>query len=162
MLDCLARWLCAAALDFIKQWLRDWSLLLLTAVIAGAAVMQGIFAFRLYKLQNAIEQSRLTPLLYCRVRGGPLGSVLRAELSNLSTYGVWIEQMTIVLSGPVRCKPEITRKMEMVLSTSQTEIRELFDAPFAEIVPIGDGITFKLQVKFYYSTPADIGTVISP
>jgi len=127
---------------------------------------------RLYKLQRAIEQDRLKPLLYCRVRGNPLGpkmliSALRVELSNLSTYGVWIEEMTIVLNGPVSCQPEITYKMAMVLSTSQTEIRELFRAPFAEIVPFGAGlptgpVTFKLQVKFAYSTPADIGTEVSP
>src|SRR5579859_934785 len=69
MLDCLARLFLHATFEFATQWLRDWGNLLLTAAIAVAAFMQGIFAMRLYKLQNSIEQSRLQPFLFCRIAG---------------------------------------------------------------------------------------------
>jgi len=46
MLECLADLLRSAILEFVKQWLRDWGNLLLTAVIALAAVMQGVFPKR--------------------------------------------------------------------------------------------------------------------
>ena len=39
MLECLLRILFDGALDFLKQWLRDWGNLLLTAAITVAAFM---------------------------------------------------------------------------------------------------------------------------
>lgn len=169
MLDCLARFLFDAALDFLRQWLRDWGTLLLTAVIAAAAVMQGFFAMRLYRLQRLIEKSRLEPLLFCRVTGRKVGggfTRLDAQLSNLSSYGVWVEEMVVVLNGPVSCSPTQRHEIGIVLAASQTETWELFSMPFASIVPIGPGtatpVTFKLQVKFHYSAPSIIGTQTSP
>ncbi len=170
MLDCLARFVCNAALEFLRQWLRDWGTLLLTAVIASATVMEGIFAMRLYRLQRAIEKIRLEPLLFCRVKGHELGGTytrLDAQLANLSSYGVWIDEMIVVLNGPVSCDPTINRKIEIVLAASQTEGWTLFSVPFREIVPFGASaptspVTFKLQVKFSYSTTSLIGIQTSP
>jgi hypothetical protein len=68
MLECLAGLLRNAILEFVKRWLRDWGNLLLMAVIALAAVMQGIFAMRVYRLQQSIEASRMKPPLYSRVK----------------------------------------------------------------------------------------------
>ncbi|SRR6266851_8505820 len=164
MLDCVLRFLCNAALEFLKQWFRDWGNLLLTSVIAAATIMQGIFAMRLYRLQQAIEKSRLEPLLFCRVKGdGPLPlASLNVELSNLSTYGVWIDEMIVTLDGPV-IKPQMELMVEIVLAASQTQKWTLFSVPFANIVPLGTGpVTFKLQVKFYYSTASIIGIQTSP
>jgi hypothetical protein len=170
MLDCVLHFLFSAALETLKQWLRDWGVLLLTAVIALATVMQGMFAMRLYRLQQAIERSRLEPLLYCRVKGHGIGVIftrLDVELSNLSTYGVWIEEMVIVLNGPMSCNPEQVREVGTVLAASQTQRTMLFSVPFTEIIPLGSGspagpVTFKLQVKFYYSTASTIGIQTSP
>ena len=68
MLDCLARLLFSAALEVLKQWLRDWGVLLITAVIAAATLVQGLFAVRLYKLQRTIEKSRLEPLFFVALK----------------------------------------------------------------------------------------------
>jgi hypothetical protein len=170
MLDCVLRFLCNAALEFLKQWLRDWGTLLLTAVIASATILQGIFAMRLYRLQQAIERSRLEPLLFCRVKGyGTGGSFTRldVELSNLSTYGVWIEEMVILLDGPVSCNLRQVRDIAMILAASHTESWALFSVPFAEIIPLGPNyptgpVKFSLQVIFHYSTPSPIGIQTSP
>jgi len=171
MLECLSHLLLQAVLEFVKQWLRDWGNLLLTAVIAIAGIMQGIFAMRLYKLQESIEQSQFKPFLFCRVTGNgyPHGGAftsLDAQLSNLSLHGVWVERLEIILDGPI-AKPEMNFKIERILPASQTEVLRFCEMPFAEIVPIGAGmpsgpVKFKLQAKFYYSTASTLGSWYSP
>jgi hypothetical protein len=169
MVECLVRLLFSAALDFLKQWLRDWGTLLLTGVIATATVVQGLFAMRLYRLQQTIEKSRLEPLLFCRVKGDGLGGKftrLDAQLSNLSTYGVWVDEMEIVMDGPVSCPPSQKLEVGIVLGASETKTWEVCSMPFSNIVPLGPGsatpVAFKLQAKFYYSAPSILGIQVSP
>jgi hypothetical protein len=169
MLDCLARFFFHATLEFAKQWLRDWGSLLLTAAITVAAFMQGIFAMRLYKLQNSIEQSRLQPLLFCRITGDGIGqdlTTLEAQLWNLSQYGIWVERLEVVFNGPV-AKPLMSFTVEKILQSSKVEAVQFESIPFAEIVPLGPNmpigpVTFKVQAKFYYSTASVLGVWVSP
>jgi hypothetical protein len=169
MLECLLRILFDGALDFLKQWLRDWGNLLLTATIAVAAFMQGIFAMRLYKLQNSIERSRLQPLLFCRIAGheyvGTL-STLEAQLWNLSQYGIWIDRLEVVFDGQV-AEPLMNFTIDKILQASQAEAVQFASIPFANIVPLGPSmptgpVTFKVQAKFYYSTATILGVWVSP
>lgn len=169
MVECLERFLFSVALDFLKQWLRDWGTLLLTGVIAAATIVQGLFAMRLYRLQQTIEKIRLEPLLFCRVKGYALAGKftrLEAQLSNLSTYGVWVDEMEIVMNGPVSCPPSQRLELGIVLAASETQTWEVCSMPFANIVPLGPGaatpVAFKLQVKFYYSAPSILGIQVSP
>lgn len=173
-MDWFIHFLCDAALEALRQWLRDWGILLLTAVIAFAAILQviaaavqGIFAKRVYNLQKFIEDTNRTPHLFCRIKGHAGGTVftsLEAQLSNLSSHGIWIEEMVIVFDGPVACAPTVTRNVAIVLAASQTENWQLSCVPFSDIVPVGQTqqLKFKLQVKFIYSTASVIGTQTSP
>jgi hypothetical protein len=169
MLDYLARLFHHATLEFAKQWLHDWGNLLLTAVIAVAVFMQGIFVRRLYKLQNSIEQSRLQPLLFCRITGDGTGedlTTLEAQLWNLSQYGIWVERLEVVFSGPV-ATPLMTFTIEKILQSSNVEAVRFESTPFTAIVPLGPDmpigpLTFKVQAKFYYSTASILGVWVSP
>jgi hypothetical protein len=128
--------------------------------------MQGFFAMRLYRLQQAVESSRLEPRLFCRVKGREVAgifSTLEAQLSNLSTYGVWVDELVVILNGPV-LEPRFEFRVEAVLAASETKQWTLFAIPFANIVPLGTSgtVAFKLQVKFHYSTSTTIGIQVSP
>src|SRR5260370_31705931 len=102
-MDWFIHFVCDAALEALKQWLSDWGNLRLTAVHAFAAILQviaaavqGIFAKRVYNLQKFIEDTNRTPHLFCRVKGHAGATVftsLEAQLSNLSSHGIWIEEM---------------------------------------------------------------------
>jgi hypothetical protein len=170
MLECLFRILFDGALDFLKEWLRDWGNLLLTAAITVAAFMQGIFAARLYRLQKSMEEERLTPLLFCRISGQEfvLGTwtTLEAQLWNLSQHGVWIDRLEVVLNGPV-ASPLMNFTIEKILQASQVEAVQFSEMPFENIVPLGpnapkEPVTFKVQAKFSYSTASVLGVWVSP
>jgi hypothetical protein len=162
-----ARQLFNATLYYFKHWLHDWGDLVLTGVIAWAAIMQWVVSSRLLGLTKAIEDLKNRPLLYCRIKGEPYltsyYSAIEARLSNLSSSGIWIEQAVIVFDRKVACDSLRSFSIDAVLLSGETYKLPLFSMPFAEIVPIGSPKErVRIQVKFYYSMPRTTGVQMSP
>jgi hypothetical protein len=153
---------------YARIWLHDWGDLALTGVIAWAAIMQWVVSSRLFGLTKAVENFKNRPLLFCRISGddpleGLPSSWIDTQLSNLSSFGIWIEEAVLVLDGKVLCESTRSFPIGAVLQAGATRTVRLFEAPFGEIVAIGGPkVTVKIQVKFYYSTAHTIGVQASP
>jgi|SRR5208282_3646456 len=156
-----------ATLDYARHWLHDWGDLLLTAVIAWAAIMQWVVSKRLFGLTKAVEDFKNRPLLFCRIGGnafdGLTYTAIIAQLSNLSSFGIWMEEAVLVFDGQFDCEPSRTFKIESVLGAGETYSREILEMPFADVVRIGSPrTTVKIQIRFYYSTSHTTGVRTSP
>lgn len=68
-----------------------------TALVALATVVQALFAYRVYKLQKAIEEARSVCILFCRVKVA-VGSKVRLSISNLSDFDVWVQDIVLLVS----------------------------------------------------------------
>lgn len=153
----------------VRAWLKDWGNLLLSAIVAAAAVTQGIFAKRLYGLQETIEEVSQRPFLYSRLTGyKPFDyfTSISAQLANLSRNGIWIEELVVVVNGPTSQQPK-TYLIQDILPSNETKKWEIFCMPFAELVPITSDMpksptNFQVQAKFYYSTSTVTGVWLSP
>lgn len=157
-----------ATIEYLKHWLHDWGDLVLTGVIAWAAIMQWVVSGRLLGLTRAVEDFKNKPRLFCRIigqapfEGSPYTSI-DAQLSNLASFGIWVEQMIVVLDGKVACEPTRSFSINGVLGSGETKTCPLFQMPFAEIATIGSPkTTVRIQVKFDYSTAHTVGVQTSP
>jgi hypothetical protein len=155
-------------IDHVKHWLHDWGDLVLTGVIAWAAIMQWVVASRLLGLTKTVENIKNRPLLFCRIKGdtpfdGLAHSSIEAQLSNLSSFGIWIHEANLVIDGNVTGESNRSFSIDSVLQAGATSKWVLFETPFADIVPIGSPkVILRIQIKFSYSASHTIGVEASP
>lgn len=154
-------------LECVKSWMHDWGDLVLTGVIAWAAIMQWVVSRQLFKLSKAVEDLKNKPVLFCRINGSvPEGglpySSIEAQLSNLSSFGIWIEEGVITTDGEFVTRPKRSFPVGAVLRAGETFTQSLFEMPFDDLVPLNTKGTVTIQVKFYYFSSPTIGMQSSP
>jgi hypothetical protein len=123
MFDCVNQAAGSGASVSIGQWIRDWGDIVLTLVIAWAAVMQWIVAARLLKLQRTVESSHSRVKLFCRIAANLESpkTYARLQVSNLSGFAVWLEETSHFFAHAGEpSEHRITLKVQEVLEAGQT------------------------------------------
>jgi hypothetical protein len=111
------------ATEMFKQWIHDWGDIVLTVVIAWAAVMQWIVAARLLKLQRTVEDSHRQVKLFCRINADLASprTYARLQVSNLSRFAVWLEGISHVYTIDGENKQrELPLSVQEVLQAGET------------------------------------------
>jgi len=129
--------------------------------------MQWVVSNQLFGLTKTVEDLKNRTLLFCRIGGntfdGLTYSGITAQISNLSSFGIWIEEAVLVFDGRVDCELSRTFKVESVLRAGKTHTLDILQMPFGDVVRIGSPRTsVKIQVKFYYFTSHASGVQTSP
>jgi hypothetical protein len=116
------------------------------AVIMIAAVVQALVAYRLWRLQHAVESARNACLLYVRAIRN-IGDPVRLSISNLSDYDLWIDEVELFVT---RCASQPGQRIiakEKHLSRGHTESGvPLQDALIIENGNIADPVDIDFHV----------------
>lgn len=110
-------------LEYLKHWLHEWGDLVLTVMIAWAAIMQWMVGRRLFDLQRTVEDTHRQVNLFCRIAANfdTPRVFARLQVSNLSSFAVWLEGIThkFALDGESK-ERSISLRIQEVLDVGKT------------------------------------------
>ncbi len=121
-----------------------------SVIIMIAAVAQAVVAYRLWRLQKAVETTRNSCLLYVRAVLNT-GEPLKLSISNLSNYDLWINEVEVFVTRSASRPGHRVIATEKHLSRGNTEK----GIPLQEALIIENGnIADPFDVDFHVTVKA--------